>query len=185
MKDYQILQSKLKRNKISCKIEGQRVIIGKAKIDTATFLGLVILPFIVTAILVYLVSRNNELVRLNFGKIIFGIIFLVGTSLFYLKRMVLKHKSNKGFKILYNNRLTIETKNNTVNLGADTIENITVQIEELKDDFYLGRLIILSKDSNEYTLFEFEDETQSLLINDLEWLSNYFVHYLKLDNLSL
>ena len=185
MKDFQILQSKLKRNKISCSIEGQRIIIGKAKVDMVTFIGLVILPLVVTSILVYLLSRNNEIVNANVMKIIIGIIFLVGTSLFYLKRMVLKHKSNKGLKTLYNNRVTIETKNSTISLGSDNIKNIIVQVEEFKEDFYLGRLVILSKDSNEYILFEFEDEGESSLINDLEWLGNYFIKYLKLDNLSL
>ncbi|PQJ80219.1 hypothetical protein [Polaribacter porphyrae] len=174
-KTLRLLFAKLKRNKISFSKEGQKTIIGKSKFDFVTFFGLILLPVFGGLVLVYMLLLDVNLVRNNFIKIIFGILFFLGTALFHLKKMVVRNKSNRKTKILHNHQLKIDK----ITLSNQNIEQIYFDIFEEKDE-YEGRLFILDNKNKNHLIFQIED-TEQYLKNDLKWYVTFFKEYLKID----
>jgi hypothetical protein len=175
MDNFQLLQSKLKRHKISCIKEGQRIIIGKSKIDMTTLLGLVILPIVFSLGLVYMFfAIDSELVIQNTFKILIAIVSLMITALFYLKRIVIKYKSNRSIKVLFNNQLKI----NDLSFSSHNINHIYFKVREEKDELQ-GQLYILDKNDIQYLILEIDGNDEPIA-NDLTWILNYIETYLNL-----
>lgn len=90
-----VLESKLKRHKISYSNENKKIIIGKPKTDYQTLIRLVALPIDSgIGICLLMILNNAEFIETNRGKIIAGIIFLFGTGFFNLSRISTKKQSN-------------------------------------------------------------------------------------------
>ncbi len=169
--NIKILQSKLKRNNISCVIEGQRVFIGNAKVNPITLL-LIILSLLVTATIVYLTLLTNY-IKLKF---IFFAIVSLGTALFYIKRIVIKYRSNDKEKILYNNRLQIDN----LYFDSENIHGMHYKIDELKEDEeYQGTLYLRDSSERIFLIFQIEEESGSLIEKEMNWFLDFFADYLK------
>jgi hypothetical protein len=171
--NFYILKSKLKRSRISCRIEGQRIIIGKSKFDSGIVFGLILLPIVGVLLLIYLLTMDSGF-QLPYYKIIIGIFVLASTSFFYLKRVHSKSKSNRDIKILYQNTLRIkETK-----FHRDNIDDIYFIVEEVAENEFQAKLHIHDTSGNDHLILEFYDEDERYVQNDVNWFLNFFSDYL-------
>lgn len=78
-----ILESKLKRHKISYSNEYGKIIIGKPQTDYTDLIGLIAFPIIAAIVIcVFLILNDFENFSTSRGKILVGIILLFGIGLF-------------------------------------------------------------------------------------------------------
>jgi len=166
--------SKLKRNKISVKQEGYKIIIGKAKFDYATFFGLIILPLLGVIPLIFILNLNSSIVENNFSKIVGGIISFAGISIYNLIKFIRRRKFNSSHKTLFNNQIVIDNKifnyNNTL--------SFFYTIQE-RDDEFEGIFYLIDNEENLHLIFQLEDNPQ-YLESDLKYYKDYFSDYLRL-----
>ncbi len=166
--DIKILQSKLKRNNIPCKIDGSRITIGKAKIDIITVI-LILLLLATIPILIYL-----SLIDFRLKFVIIGLIF-ISSALYYLKRLAINYRANNKVKILHNHQLSM----NNLNFDSTNIESIFAKIEEIKEDEeYQGELYIKDNKEQETLIIQVVEPNEQLINNEINWLINFFSSYL-------
>lgn len=168
-----ILESKLNRLKISIQIQGNKIIIGKPKIDSLVFWSLIIAP-ISASILIFYLSINGGYIS---SKQIILILFLLGTSIFNFGRMGIKKSNNNAIKVLHNS--TIKIGNNKKFDNQNTQEFI-YELKEIRDDVYEGKLILKDIENKQHVILGFDDENEQFIMNDLKWLTDFFTDYIKL-----
>lgn len=176
-----LLQSKLNRLKISCKKEGNKIIIGKPKTDKTILFGLVIFPLFAAISGLTLMINNGYL----YGKAVILIIGLVIFAIFNFGRIGKKLGQNNTIKILENNCIKIIEKKEIKRFDTSNIIDIIYEIKENKlsnEIVYMGTILLKDTNDNFYQILGFDDEDEKLLKNDLEWISNYFLDYIKLQS---
>ena len=174
-----LLQSKLKRLKISCKKEGNKIIIGKPKIDKTILFGLVIFPLFTATLGLILMINTGYL----YGKAVILIIGLFIFAVFNFGRIGKKLGQNNSLKILENKCLKIILKKEIKRYDNANIKDIIYEIKENKlsnEIIYMGSVLLKDSKDNFHQILGFDDEDEKLLKNDLEWITNYFLDYLKL-----
>lgn len=178
-----ILESKLKRHKISYSKENEKIIIGKPRIDYITLLGLVALPIIGgIGICLLLLSNDFEIFRRHSVKVIAGIVFLFGTGFFNLSRVKSKRKANDNLKILEDRTIKIKNQNKEYAFDKRNIRFFEYLTQQVNDEIYNGKLYLVDGDDEKHSILGFDDENEKYVIDDLIWFSEYFTNYVKLEN---
>jgi hypothetical protein len=167
-----LLKTKLNRLKISVEIQGNKIIIGKPRLDPVLFWGLIIAPIAAAILILYLLISSDYFST----KYIIFIIFLCGTSLFNFGRMGIKWGNNNSIKTLHNSSIKIgESKK----FDNKNILDFICEVKEIKDDLYQGKLLLEDSDNNLHVLFGFDDVSEQFVMNDLKWFADFFNEYVK------
>lgn len=176
--NYNLLEQKLKRHKISCVIKNNKILIGKPKLDWFRIIGLIIFPFIIFIAGILFVTLND---REFFFKIMlrFILVELALLSIVVLNTRLIfsKMRSNDNIKILQHNCVKISNTNHLFDLR--NIKEFVFYIKQIEDNVFLGNLFLIDIDDQEHLLLGIEDEEEKYVINDLKWLSNFFLEYIK------
>ncbi|CAL2085798.1 conserved protein of unknown function [Tenacibaculum sp. 190524A02b] len=172
-----ILESKLKRCKIHFSNENGKIIIGKSKTDFTTIILLVILP-VISAIGVFLfVFLNNIEFK---GKIIVGILFLLGTSFFNIWRLIVKKGLNNKLKILDDKIIKIRDESGQKIFGLYNIKGFEYLSKEIDEETYEGTLYLIDIENIKHQILGFDDENEQYVLNDLKWFSEYLANHVGL-----
>ncbi|MBI6120117.1 hypothetical protein [Salegentibacter maritimus] len=172
-----ILESKLKRHKISYSKENEKIIIGKAKTDYGTLIGLAILPIIAAlGICSFIILNNGEFK----GKIIAGIIFLFGVGFFNLSRIRTKKESNDNLKTLDNKVIKVKNDFGEYIFDSKNIKDFEYSAEQIDDETYEGNLYLIDNEERKHQILGFDDENEKYVLNDLKWFSEYLINHVEL-----
>ncbi len=179
-KELAILEQKLKRLKINYISNNDEIVIGQSKTDYILIIGLIIFPLISALGLVLLIffSEQSILVSSHKVKIIAGIVVLLFMSAFNFSRFKSKKRSNSDLKILKNNKIQIQKPDNNLVFNKNNILDFQFKIEMITDEFYEGKLYLIDKTENSHLILGFDDENQAYLLDDLNWLANFFNTYI-------
>lgn len=172
-----ILESKLKRQKISYSNENGKIIIGKSKTDYTTLIGLVILPIITALGICLFILINNIELR---GKIIAGIIFLFGTGFFNYSRIRAKKQSNENLKTLDYRVIKIKNDFGEYVFDSKNIKNFEYSAKQIDEEIYEGHLYLIDKEERKHLILGFDDENEKYVLNDLKWFSEYLINHVEL-----
>ena len=173
-----ILESKLKRHKISYVSENGNIIIGKSKIDYSIVLGLIILPLLAAiGITAFLMWDNFDFFGANRGKIIVGILFLFGTAIFNITRIISKKKSNSNLKTLTNQTIKIKNTSGEYSFSYNNIIEFKYSVKEINKELYEGTLYLIDNKNQKHHILGFDDENEKYVLDDLIWFSHYFKEY--------
>ncbi|OBX18201.1 MULTISPECIES: hypothetical protein [Bizionia] len=174
-----VLESKLKRHKISYSNDNGKIIIGKSKTDYGTLIGLVILPIIAALGISIFMLVNNAEYR---GKIIAAIIFLFGTGFYNYSRTRTKKQLNNNF-ILFDHKV-IKVKNDFGEYIFDSknILDFEYTAEQIDEETYEGNLYLIDKKERKHQILGFDDENEKYVLNDLKWFSEYLINHVDLNN---
>mgnify|MGYP000315449323 CR=1 FL=1 len=174
-----LLQSKLKRLKISFNKEGNKTIIGKSKIDKTTLFGLVLFPLF-TAIIAFILMVNTGFL---YGKAVVFIIGLVLFAIFNFGRIGKKIGLNSSIKILENNAIKIKNNKELKKYDKKNTIDFYYEIKEVnisKEIVYQGTVFLKDIDNNTIQILGFDDEDEKLLKDDLNWLISYFKQFTRI-----
>lgn len=176
-----ILESKLKRHKISYSNENGKIIIGKPQTDYTILIGLVAFPIIASiGISVLLILNNVEFIVTNSGKVIAVIIFLFGSGLFNLSRIKSKKQANDTLKTLNYKNIKIKNEFGEYTFDSNNIKNFEYSAEKINEEIYEGNLYLIDKENNKHQILGFDDEKKDYVLDDLKWFSEYLIKYTKL-----
>lgn len=176
-----LLESKLKRLRISLSQENGKIIISKAKINVLELFFLVFLPFFMGfAASIFYVTTNATFEAGTGGKFIGLIIFMFGVAVVNGMRIRSKFKSNKNRKILSDNIITIVENDKTQRFDATNVIDFENTIKTLDKEIYYGELFLIDSDRKKHLLLGFSGENESLLLDDLYWFTDYFKKHLAL-----
>ena len=172
-----ILESKLKRYKISYSNENGKIVIGKPKTDYGTLIGLVILPVVLALGICLFMFINNVEFR---GKIIAGIIFLFGTGFFSYSRIKAKKQSNENLKTLDHKVIKIKNDFGEYTFDSKNIKDFEYFAEQIDEETYEGNLYLIDKEERKHQILGFDDENEKYVLNDLRWFSEYLINHVEL-----
>lgn len=177
-----ILESKLKRHKISHFRENGKVIIGQAKTDYLQYYGLGALP-IVGAIGICLLMYFNdfEIFRSHSIKVIGGIFFLFGTGLFNIIRARSKKKQNSSLKTLEDGCIKILEKEKESVFDLNNTMVFEYSSQQINEEIYAGKLYLISNDNQKFQILGFDDTNEKYILDDLKWFSEYLADYIGLE----
>ncbi|WP_417871721.1 hypothetical protein [Winogradskyella sp.] len=177
MNNTSILESKLKRHKISYSNENGKIIIGKSKTDFTTLIGLVILPVLAALGICLFILINNIELR---GKIIAGIILLFSTGFFSYSRLSAKKQSNDNLKTLEHKVIKIKNDFGEYIFDSKSIKDFEYSAEQIDEDSYEGTLFLIDNDERKHQILGFDDENEKYVLNDLKWFSEYLINHVEL-----
>ncbi|WP_299442608.1 hypothetical protein [uncultured Aquimarina sp.] len=147
LQEISVLESKFKRHKIAYQIQGYKVIIGNAKIDYTTLLGLVVLPLIILiGMAYYLFIENIEIFYKMPLRAILVMMAVLSISLFFLWRLRSNKNINSSTKTLYNKSLKIENKNFAKSFDKKNIQTIAYNVSCFENDVYEGTLFLVDNE---------------------------------------
>ncbi|WP_452225766.1 hypothetical protein [Lacinutrix cladophorae] len=176
-----ILESKLKRHKISYSNENGIIIIGKPKTDYSMIFGLVAFPIIAAiGICLLLILSDFDFIGANRGKIIAAIIFLFGTGFFNLSRVSSKKQANDNLKTLEYKVIKIKNEFGQYTFDAKNILDFEYSAEQVGEETYEGNLYLIDKDERKHQILGFDDENEKYVIDDLKWFSEYLIKHTEL-----
>ena len=176
-----ILESKLKRHKISYSIENGKIIIGKPKKDYLTLIGLIALPVIIAAGLsLLIIVEGFDSFERHRWKIIPGIVFLFGSGFFNYSRMTNKKQANENLKTLDKESIKIKGDFGEYNFDSKNIKDFIFSAEQITEDSYEGNLYLLDDNDRQYQILGFDDENEKYILDDLKWFTEYFINHVKL-----
>jgi hypothetical protein len=172
-----ILESKLKRHRISYSNENGKIIIGKSKADYGTLIGLVILPIVAALGICLFMFINDVEFR---GKIIAGIILLFGTGFFSYSRIRAKKQSNDNLKTLDHKAIKIKNDFGEYTFDAKSIKDFEYSAEQIGEETYEGNLYLIDNEERKHQILGFDDENEKYVLNDLKWFSEYLMNHVEL-----
>lgn len=182
MKNFEttILQSKLKRHKISYTAEYGKIIIGKSKADLTTIIGLILFPILAALIIsVLLISNKVEIFEHNFTKIIVAITVLLGIGMFNLKRVLAKIRANNTIKTLDYKSIKIKRGNDVLTFNSKNIDGFAYNVSQIKDDVFEANLYLVDIDLNKHQILGFDESNEQYANDDLEWFIQFLIKHLK------
>ena len=178
--DTSLLESKLKRLKISFAKENGKIIISGAKRDYTVLLGLIFFPiFAALCAIVFLISSRTEFNDTYGRKIIILIIFLLTIGVGGIIRLLSKIRANKNTKILGYKEIILKNKETSTRFDSNSIKGFNYEIKEFSNEIYQGSLYLITTSQEKHLLLGFEGETEQFLTDDLKWFVNFFEKYLK------
>ncbi|WP_430411135.1 hypothetical protein [Kordia sp.] len=182
-----LFEQKLKRHKINFTKQDERIIIKKASIDVQQLLIYFTIPLILgvgitIGILLFIIFYGIYLPKI---RIVYGLAFLSGFALIgfayaSLHRIRKKKKENHASKILFNRKLTIETKTKETTYNAENVATIKNTIKIHGDNILTGTVFLIDKEGNKITIISIEGFKSNHLRDDLVWFENFFKNYLEL-----
>ena len=173
-----ILESKLKRHKISYTNKNGKIIIGKPKTDYGTLIGLVTLPIVAgIGICLFMILNNMEFLGLNNGKIIVGIIFLFGTGFYNLSRIRTKKQSNNNLKTLNPKEIEVKNEFGKYSFDSKNIKYFEFSSEQIDAETYEGNLFLIDNEDRKHQILGFDDENEKYVMNDLKWFSEFLMNH--------
>lgn len=176
-----ILESKLKRHKISYSNENGKIIIGKPKKDYGTLIGLIIFPILSgIGICLLMILNNVEFIGRHRGKIIAGIIFLFGTAFFNFSRIRAKKQSNSNLKILDYKTIKIKNEFGQYIFDSQNIRDFEYSTTQINDEIYEGTLYLIDNEGRKHQILGFDDENEKYILNDLKWFSEFLIDHVAL-----
>ncbi|WP_127845824.1 hypothetical protein [Psychroflexus aestuariivivens] len=176
-----ILESKLKRHKISYFNENGKIIIGKPKKDYLTLSGLVASPIIIGAGLsLFMLFEGIESFERHRWKIIPGIVFLFGTGFFNYTRITNKKQANDNLKTLDSKSIKIKNEFGEYIFDSKNIKDFIFSAEQIGEHTYEGNLYLLDNNERQYQILGFDDENEKYILNDLKWFTEYFMNHVRL-----
>ncbi len=174
--DTSILESKLKRHKISYSNNNGVIVIGKPKIDYITLIGLIIIPIAFAVVIgIFLLQNNNDIVRLNRGKFVVAIVFFFGTGYFNLSRLKSKKNSNNNLKIIHNKSIKIKNDFGENIFNSKNINDFEYIVKKVDEGVYEGNLYLIDKNEQRHQILGFDDDSEKYALNDLKWFAEYFI----------
>lgn len=183
MKNTPILESKLKRHKISYSKENDKIVIGKAKTDYTTLLGLVALPIIgAIALCVLLFLNDFKVFKVHSVKVITGIVLLLGTGFFNISRLTFKRRANSTLKIIGDGIIRIKDSQKEYIFDQENIRYFECETQQLNDEIYRGKLYMVDANYIKYNILGFDDENEKYVLDDLKWFSEYFTNHVRLQD---
>lgn len=182
-----LFEQKLKRHKVNFVKQDQRIIIKKANIDVQQLLIYFTMPLIlgssiVIGVILFIIFYGIYLPKI---RILYGLAFLSGFALIgfaysSLLRIRKKKQENHASKILFNRKLTIETKQSGTTYDAENVLTIKNSIEIHGDNILMGNVFLIDKDGKKVTIISLEGFKSNHLRDDLVWIENFFKNYLAL-----
>ncbi|WP_417201095.1 hypothetical protein [Bizionia sp.] len=173
-----VLESKLKRHKISYSNDNGKIIIGKSKTDFGTLIGLVLLPIIAALGISIFMLINNAEYR---GKIITAIIFLFGTGFYNYSRTRSKKQSNNNFILLEDKAIIVKNDFGAYILDLKNIIGFEYTIEQIDEETFEGNLYLIDNEERKHQILGFDDEDEKYVLNDLKWFSEYLINHVDLN----
>ncbi|QHI34843.1 hypothetical protein IMCC3317_01880 [Kordia antarctica] len=175
-----LLESKLKRLKISfAKVNG-KITIGKPKVDYTQLFGLIILPiFLGLAASIFLITSAPEFRESYSGKIFGGIVLFFSIGVINILRILAKMKANKELKILEYKTIIIKTKEVSKRFDANNTKDFEYTIKKVDKETYEGKLFLIDTTSQKHLILGFDDENEQYVTDDLSWFSDYFKKHLQ------
>lgn len=171
-----ILESKLKRYKISYSNENGKIVIGKPENDYGNLIGLVVVPIISgIGISIYMIMSKIYLMGVNSGKIIAGILFLIGTGLFNLSRIKTRRQSNYNIKTIDGKKIKVENEFGKYVFDSKDIKHFEYTAEQIDEETYEGNLYLVDNEERKHQILGFDDENEKYVLNDLKWFSEYLI----------
>ena len=186
--ELNLFELKLKRHKISFYKHKRQLIIKKSKTDFQQLLIYFLMPLILGSIVVIGIFIFIIFYGVYFPKT--GMIYvfpfisgfaLIGFALGSLFRIRKKKKENNASKILYNRKLTIETKEKKTVYDTENVLTIKNSIEIHDDNILMGNVFLVDKEENKITIISLEGFKSNHLRDDLVWFENFFKNYLQLN----
>ncbi|HLV92052.1 MAG TPA: hypothetical protein VKX34_02930 [Aequorivita sp.] len=180
-----LLESKLKRYKISYRNEKGTIKIGTSRIDYPTLIGLVILPIAGAVGIILLLCWNKTLSETYPIKTSLIAIFLLSGGLFYLRRIKKNKAANNSLKILENNIIKIKSKKGEFLFNSNSIKDFECSIDQLRVDLFEGNLYLIDFNDEKHQLLGIRGEDSKYILNDLKWFSEFFINYINISEYKL
>lgn len=179
--DTFLLESKLKRLKISFTKMNGKVAIGKSKVDYTQLFGLIILPIILGfAASVFLITSAPEFRESYSGKVFGGIFLFFSIGVVNILRMMAKIKANKTLKILDYKTIIIKTKEASKRFDANNTKDFNHTIKKVDKETYQGNLFLVDNTSQKHLILGFDDENEHYVLDDLTWFADYFKTHIQI-----
>jgi len=181
--EVSVLESKFKRHKIKYQIQGNKIMIGKAKTNYIAVLGFIIAPLPIFLGIVYYISvQNIALIQKLSPKIMLIALSILSFSTFYAWKLIFKKRVNANTKTLYNKSLKIESKNAHQSFDKRNIKKIGFASNYTENETYEGGLFLLDDQDNIHPLLGFNDDNETYLNNDLKWFAEFFAKHLEIQH---
>ena len=180
--NFKILESKLKRHKISYKKVNEKIIIGKAKIDFVNYIGLGIMPIVCgLGILIFLIM-NIRILELGVVHIAAGAIFLLSIGGFNIWKSKRKKLANSFPKVFRENKIIIKYPSEDYQLDINTIKEIRLNFNPLDKENFEGNLYIVDIKNQIHFILRLHDENKKYIEDDLKWFSDFILKQTELDS---
>lgn len=177
-----ILESKLKRHKISYFKEDGKVIIGKPKTDYLTIIGLIAFP-VFAGIGIIIISHLNsiDLLKTSLGiKILVATIILFGIEFLNYFRLKIKNQINDGLKTLEYKSITLTNEFEEFMFDSTNIKDFAYSTQQIDEENYVGNLYLIDNEEKNHQILGFIDEKEIYVLNDLKWFSNYLMKHVEI-----
>jgi hypothetical protein len=173
--DTIILESKLKRHKISFSKAGREIIIGRAKKDLVDYIGLVIIPLVfgIGVVPFYLSQVDGigpEIVHISAAAI-----FFIGIGSFNLMKRKRKRLANAFTKVFKDNKIIILTPEENYHLDKNTIKDIGVSNRPLGKKNHEGNLFVIDSKNRYHHILGFNDENEKYVEDDLKCFAEFIL----------
>lgn len=178
--NLKILESKLRRHKISYSKNNEEIIIGQAKKDILTYIVIGILPlaFVIWSVL-YLIIYTNKF-RLEMLHLLVALIFLIGIGSFNLIKHHRKKNANRATKVFLKDKIIIKTPTKEHLLNSNTIKEIRVSNIPLDKENYEGNLFIVDTENKIHHILGFHDKNERYVSDDLQWFSDFILTQIRI-----
>lgn len=177
-----ILESKLKRHKISYSNENGKIIIGKAKTDYTTLIGLVALPILAAiGIILLMVWDKTLLSGTDQRKLITLSVFLFLGGLFIFSRIITKKTANRSLKYLEAKSIKIKNEFGEHSFDSGNINDFEYSVDQIQEKIYEGNLYLIDNKNRKHQLWGFDDENSKYVLNDLKWFADYLIKHTELE----
>ena len=111
----------------------------------------------------------------NSGKIIAGILFLIGTGLFNLSRIKTRRQSNYNIKTIDGKKIKVENEFGKYVFDFKNIKHFEYTAEQIDEETYEGNLYLVDNEERKHQILGFDDENEKYVLNDLKWFSEYLI----------
>ncbi|GGG58017.1 hypothetical protein GCM10011414_29770 [Croceivirga lutea] len=170
-----VLESKLHRHKISFSKENEGIIIGKAKNDPISYIGLVIMPIVFgIGIIIFLFFGVNGF-RIEMAHISAAALFLIGLGSFNQWKRKRKKLANSFLKVFKDNKIIIQTPEQDFQLDKNSILDIRISNKPLDKENYEGNLFIIDNENRIHHILGFHDENEKYVEDDLKWFVDFIL----------
>lgn len=178
-----ILESKLKRHKISFSHDNGKLIIGKPSTNYTILIGLIILPILAgIGICIYIFLNDFAFAGRNLGKVIAALVLLFGTGFFNLSRVNAKKLSNNNLKTLEEKVINVKNEFGEYVFDSQNIKGFEYHTHQVDQETFEGNLFLVDMKDRKHQILGFDDENEQYAINDLKWFMQYLQNHLGLEN---
>ncbi|WP_430413144.1 hypothetical protein [Kordia sp.] len=179
-----LLESKLKRLKISFSKENGKIIISNAKLDLTVLFGLVFLPLIVAVGIgmFFITSVANYSERIDI-KILATLVFLVGIAIVNGLRIMSKLKANKNRKVLDDKGITIVENDQIQRFDATNVKDFEYMTKKLDNEIFEGKVFLIATNNQKHLVLGLDEESEHYLLDDLFWFIDYFKKHIEIETL--